>query len=269
MAITVASPIHPNELHLYPGQGLGRWHRNPSPPEVLPEDFNRIFPNIEHIEISGCLPAHKRGDTNPGNLITLLKVAKWLNPRTVVEIGTFRGKTTLSLAENTLASRIITVDLPLGKPTKYPTYGTDQEYIRTEERPVLFEPSQRISQIFADCTDEQELREGLVRSLDGSRIDFAYIDAAHTYEGIMVPFKTILPMMSEGGIIAFDDYMKPAFAPLTEAISSLSRVEGYIFYSVAHKDPTGPGVTSTLFFINDPRCKNRDWQHEELPKSAV
>lgn len=259
-------PIHPTKLEVFPGQHPKRWFRNPSPAEVTPADFNRMFPGIDKIsESTELLPKHLRGDTNPGNLSTILKIAKWISPEKIVEIGTFRGRTTLALSQNTLANKIITVDLPVGQKTCYPTYGTDEEYLRTSERPVLFDTSTtRIIQVFADCTNSKELSDVLVKQLDRSRIDFAYIDAAHTYEGVMVPFKTILPMMREGGIIAFDDYMKPAFAPLTEAISYLSRVEGYVFYSVAHPNPTGMGMTSTIIFVNVASCKNRDWQHEQF-----
>lgn len=261
----IAIPIQPTKLKVYPGQDTRRWIRNPSPAEITIDDYNRIFPGIDSISIStDDLPEHIRGDTNPNNLITILKIAKWLNPEKIVEIGTFRGRTTLAFSQNTLANKIITVDLPLEKKTLYPTYGTDEEYLRKSNQSVLFDSSiTQISQVFADCTNNEELLETLTTQLNGEKIDLTYIDAAHTFEGVIVPFKTILPMMREGGIIIFDDYMKSAFAPITEAISYLARVEGYVFYCISSPNPTGLGTTSTIIFINEESCKNRNWQNEQ------
>jgi predicted O-methyltransferase YrrM len=267
-SMNVAVPIHPTQLEVYPGQDPRRWTRNPSPPEITPHDFERIFPGIDTVSVStDLLPKHIRGDTNPGNLNTLLKVAKWLNPTTILEIGTFRGRTALGFSQNTLAKKIITVDLPLGAVTSGPSYGPDAEYLRTSDRPVLFDSTvTRISQVFADCTNQTDLSSTIEKALDGSSIDLAYIDAAHTFEGVIVPFTTILPKMAPNGIIAFDDYMKPAFAAVTEAISYLARERGFVFYSVAHPNPVDHGTTSTVFFINHPSCMNRDWKNEPLLK---
>jgi predicted O-methyltransferase YrrM len=261
----LAKPIHPTKLEVNPGMDPRRWKGNPAPPEVTPADFRRIFPGIEDISIStDSLPPHIRGDTNPGNLELLLKIAKWMDPETVLEIGTFRGRTTLGLLHNTVASRIVTLDLPLGVHTNGPIYGPDEEYLRTSERPVIFDPNEScIRQVFADCTDASDLSRAIERAFGASTIDFAYIDAAHTYEGVIVPFRTVLRKMSPGGIIAFDDYMKPAFAAVTEAISYLSRMDWYVFYSFAHPNPNGHGTTSTVIFINDPLCKHRNWAVEK------
>ncbi len=257
-----AKPIHPTKLEVYPGQYPNKWLRNPAPAELMPDDFKRVFPGIESITTKAAsLPKHIRGDTNPGNLDTLLQVAKWLGPATVLELGTFRGRTTLGFLENTNAD-IVTVDLPLGIQTKVPPFGPDLEYIRTCERPVLFNVNNsRIRQVFVDCTDSDALSASMRETFGATTIDFAYIDAAHTSEGVIVPFTTLLPMMTSGGIIAFDDYMKSTYADLTAAICRLSR-EGYVFYSIAFLNPNGHGTTSTVFFINDPLCKNRDWKNE-------
>ena len=41
--------------------------------------------------------------------------------------------------------------------------------------------------------------------LDGSKLDFLFIDADHTYEGIKRDFELYSPLMKKGGIIAFHD----------------------------------------------------------------
>jgi predicted O-methyltransferase YrrM len=262
-SLTMAHPIPPNHLEVFPQQDPRRWTRNPSPPEVTPKDFVRIFPGIDSITITTeSLPPHVRGDTNPLNLEIVLKVAKWLNPKTILEVGTFRGRTTLALGNNTSAERIVTVDLPLGENTEFPWYGTDAEYLRVSDRPVFFQPSERIHQVYADCTSRSALIDVLNREFPDTTIDFAYIDAAHTYEGVIVPFETVLSKLSPGGIIAFDDYLSAGFVPVTEAISYLSREKGYVFYIFTCPNPTGVGVKSTVLFINDPLCKNRDWKQE-------
>ncbi|MBI5223375.1 class I SAM-dependent methyltransferase [Candidatus Micrarchaeota archaeon] len=259
--------VHPRDLAVHPGQDPRRWVRNPGPAKVLEADLDRLFPGFSSVAplTSSALTPHIRGDTNPGNLDFLLRVAAWLEPALSVEIGTFRGRSTIALAQATGAP-VITCDYPSDLVRKSPNSGPDYEYLRTRDQiGELFhgrEAELGITQTYADCTSPQMLRARLRKALAGRLVDFAYVDAAHTTEGILVPFRTLLPLMAEGGIIAFDDYMKDGFPGIVHALVELSR-EGYVFYHQAFNNPTF-GTTSTVLFLNLPDCTHRQWRTEQF-----
>ena len=41
--------------------------------------------------------------------------------------------------------------------------------------------------------------------LDGSKLDFLFIDGDHTYEGVKKDFELYSPLVAKGGIVAFHD----------------------------------------------------------------
>src|SRR5262249_12088059 len=67
----------------------------------------------------------------PGELALLCSLVKWKNPSTVVEIGTYRGFTTLHLSRNTSENcRIFTADLPPAIAEQRASQSSDPHLIR-------------------------------------------------------------------------------------------------------------------------------------------
>ena len=46
--------------------------------------------------------------------------------------------------------------------------------------------------------------------LDGKKLDFLFIDADHSYEGVKKDFEMYSPLVKTGGIIAFHDIVPPS-----------------------------------------------------------
>ena len=68
------------------------------------------------------------GNVNLAELAILSALCRTFRPLSIMEIGTFDGRTTLNLAINTDA-RIFTLDLPCNTETVFETEGGDKKYL--------------------------------------------------------------------------------------------------------------------------------------------
>jgi cephalosporin hydroxylase len=123
------------------------------------------------------------------NLLLILDKAK---PKVILEIGTAKGGT-LFLFSNIAheEATLISVDL-----------------YQTVEKRILFryikKEKQKIYLIQGDSHSIETLRkiEGILK---GRNVDFLFIDADHSYEGVKKDFEMYSPLVRKGGIIAFHD----------------------------------------------------------------
>jgi predicted O-methyltransferase YrrM len=119
-------------------------------------------------------------------------------PRSIIELGTFRGGTLFLFARVALPdATIVTVDMPAGP------FGGG--YPRTYA--LLFKSfgrdKQRIRLIRGDSHSTDTLKA--VRETVGTTVDVLFIDADHTYEGVRSDFEKYSPLVRSGGLIAFHD----------------------------------------------------------------
>jgi predicted O-methyltransferase YrrM len=124
-------------------------------------------------------------------------------PRLVVEIGTFRGFTTLHLSRNTSEScQIFTVDLPPESAKDAPSYS-DSHLVKTcGAMPRVFGNDPKITQILQDSTT---INWGHVLSIP---IDFAFIDGSHLYEHVRKDTEAIMKALAPNGLVVWHDYFK-------------------------------------------------------------
>jgi cephalosporin hydroxylase len=59
------------------------------------------------------------------------------------------------------------------------------------------------------------------------RINFAFLDGAHTYEDVFFEFDIIKKYQKEGDIIVFDDYNEKLFPGIVKAVDEISDKFGY------------------------------------------
>jgi predicted O-methyltransferase YrrM len=136
-----------------------------------------------------------------GELAYLCALVKLSKPRTVVELGTERGLTTLHFSRNTGEDcRIFTVDLPPELASNAASYS-DSHLVRasaTIQR--VFRNDPKITQILKDSTtiEWQDLLD--------APIDFAFIDASHLYEHVRKDTEGILKALSPNGLVVWHDY---------------------------------------------------------------
>ncbi len=68
------------------------------------------------------------GNVNVAELAVLNALCRTLKPKSIMEIGTFDGRTTLNLALNSNA-QVFTLDLPSNAETVFQVTGADEKYV--------------------------------------------------------------------------------------------------------------------------------------------
>jgi len=156
------------------------------PKELLTECFSFADAFLKPIQV-------------PEELACLLEDVINLKPRTVLEIGTFRGGTLYlwtRLAQP--QAKIVSVDLPGGK------FGGGYSRLKTPLFRRFARDRQTLHLLRANSHDEATL-ETVRRLFGDSEIDFLFIDGDHTYEGVKRDWEMYSTLVRKGGMIAFHD----------------------------------------------------------------
>ncbi|MDO8664754.1 MAG: class I SAM-dependent methyltransferase [Candidatus Liptonbacteria bacterium] len=133
----------------------------------------------------------------------LANVARELQPRVVVEIGTARGGTLFVFSRLARSdATIVSIDLPGGNFGEgYPRWK-EGIYKKFASR------AQSIHLLRAD-SHSRETVDVLEKILVGRKIDFLFIDGDHTYEGVAKDYANYAPLVRKGGSIGFHDIRSP------------------------------------------------------------
>jgi predicted O-methyltransferase YrrM len=128
-------------------------------------------------------------------------------PRKILEIGSFRGLTTLNLAMNAPDAEVHTLDLPPDANPASTRFQTNDTNIITSRDGYHYAgcpEANRIVQHYGDTAtfDYKEI---------GSGVDFCLIDAAHSYEYVRNDTAKTLPLLSDGGLMLWHDYGRNDF----------------------------------------------------------
>ncbi len=138
---------------------------------------------------------------NPVEIERLFATICELNPDRVLEIGTARGGTLYLWAQAAMPSAVmVSVDLPGGD------FGGAYPRCRIPFYRSFARGNQQIYLELADSHASETL-ELVKNRFEKKRLDFAFIDGDHTYEGVKEDFYTYGPLVRPGGIIAFHDIL--------------------------------------------------------------
>ena len=130
----------------------------------------------------------------------LCALVKKIQPSTILEIGTFRGGTTWHLYDNAPADAVIyTLDLP---DDEVPRDVTDLDLAANKIRPFL-PKSERVRQILINSKKWDGILE--------RKVQFAFIDADHSYEGIRNDTEKALISMDNCACICWHDSLEDDF----------------------------------------------------------
>lgn len=185
--------------------------------DVLGENISVNLHNFLPIDGNVCLD----------ELIFISALSRKIQPRVVVEIGTFDGNTTLQLALNTPSdSRIFTLDLPVGAEGGAQNDPKDEKFIAS---------SRRVYRRFLGSEVEHKIIQCYGNSLTYDFAEFArngkpqliFIDAGHSYECVRNDSEKALAILDRGGIIVWQDYgavWEDVFRYLVELSRELSMV---------------------------------------------
>lgn len=258
--------LKPTELS---NQGLAkRYTKHPGPYTITTgweQDLERIFPGIMDIDFDMSMVLETQyGDMNQSETELLYRIVSWMEPKTLVEIGTFNGRSTKIMAEQSaLDARVLTVELPEDTDFVHP-YSTDVVFTERSKKGMRYIGSKdqgKIEQVYMDATSK-EFAERLDEFLGEEKIDFALVDAAHDYHTTRTSFELVFDRLSEGGVILADDYGKlSTHVGVTEMFARKARKENLLLYNFK-PEPTTAKDPSAIFFVNVEGAV-RDWSKGE------
>jgi predicted O-methyltransferase YrrM len=150
---------------------------------------------------------HQRGAMQrTWELASLIAIVREIRPRTVLEIGTFRGGTLACWAETAAAdAHLICID------RLEATFGIVQAGAHTAHLRQLIRPGQRLTFLPLDSQDDTTA-QAVTEALQGAMVDFLWIDGDHRDAAVRRDFALYSPLVGPGGTIAFHDiHPDPAF----------------------------------------------------------
>lgn len=165
----------------------------------------------------------KDGCISPLELKVIVGLVKKYNPKIIMEFGTFLGHTTINMAINqSEGSELYTVDLPKSQfsAIKKHVEEFDKKYINKDVIGGEIEGKKipgRIIQIHADTADFDF-------SPFKDKIDFMFVDAAHSYEYVHSDTSVAFQIVKRGGIIIWHDYSKSCWPGLNKAMEEISAI---------------------------------------------
>jgi predicted O-methyltransferase YrrM len=144
---------------------------------------------------------------------------KKLKPKTIIEVGTWKGASAINMAKLTLAEgvrdvelEVICVDTFLGSYEHYCTMGTfDLLETRKNGRPKIYDQflSNIVHEKLQDVITPFPVDSGngaLALKHWGVQADLIYIDAAHDYEYVKIDLFRYSEVLREGGYMIIDDW---------------------------------------------------------------
>lgn len=186
----------------------------------------RNIRNIETSEIVGYGDVPMTGYFDDAQRSVLVTLCQRPGVKTFFEIGTYRGRTTWTVAHNCPDIEGFTLDLPDMKAA---------ECVRLElTDPELFEEWRR-GEAFQGTPEAERIRvlQGDSATFDFSpyegRMDVVYVDGSHSYSYVKNDTEAALRMLSPTGTIVWDDY--PGYAGLYAYLEKLGgRLDAPLFH---------------------------------------
>lgn len=150
--------------------------------------------------------AWKDGNISLAELTAIIKIIRQHNSKNILEIGTYDGRTTLNLAANSPEDAMVyTLDLPKKRTNSVPPspFRGDKSFVNKAVTGLRFQGTdceKKIVQLFGDsATFDFSPYE--------NKMDFVFIDGAHTYNYIFNDSAKAAKMLKDGrGVILWHDY---------------------------------------------------------------
>lgn len=192
-------------------------------PDSLPAPYNSI---------ETALPFDDHGWFHESTKQGLTRLINQYNPTTIVEIGTWLGKSTIYMAKRLAPSaRLYTVDHFLGSPVLI-----SSPHITKPRIPKLYQ--QFLSNVIhANTTSHHDLTQIIVPikndSLSAAKAfnqtaDIVYIDGSHLEEDVYKDIIAWYTHLRSGGVMCGDDYnwWHGSYFPVQKAVSRAAKALG-------------------------------------------
>lgn len=187
-------------------------------PLVPMRSLDDLFPGLDRLPVRLRQFDPVWGDSgNPETVEFLCRLAS-SGLRPVVEIGTFRGRTTYQLALN-CPGPVYTIDIA------QPLPGERDQNIEKQAYPI-YTPGELFASAPPDVREKIVQLIGDSRSLDLSHlratVGLVYVDAGHSYEACLSDSQLAFSLLRPGGVIVWDDYGE-YWPGVVRAIDELAR----------------------------------------------
>lgn len=179
--------------------------------------------------------------------ISLLKLFKKIDPRVVVEIGTAKGGSLLCFCK--LAAEdatLVSIDLPNGQfGGGYPEWKAPIFHLFAQTGQELY--------LLREDSHRAETLDKVVKTLNGRKVDFLFIDGDHEYEGVLKDFEMYRTLVRTGGVIAFHDVAPNGTEELAGGVPRFwSEVKKKYEYEEYIQDEEQDGYGIGCLFVNAP-----------------
>src|ERR1700733_484438 len=163
------------------------------------------------------------GNVSDFEIDVINRLVKYNDPKTIFEIGTFDGRTTLNMASHSgQDARVFTLDLPPSSidETALTIDAGDRLFIDKPASGIRFvgtDVAHKIKQLFGDSATFDF-------SSFAGKIDFLFVDGSHSYEYVIKDSLTALNLIKPNGIILWHDYVPEGPTPwpgLTRALHQM------------------------------------------------
>ena len=149
-------------------------------------------------------------------LLWLARMAK--KHKAIVEIGSFLGRSTRALADNT-PGKVIAVDTFKASFESEP----DTQLPNDLDRSKIFEIFMKNMKGIKNLTPMKMRSVKAAKKLktQKKKFDMVFIDAGHNYEDVKADIKAWKPLLKPGGLLCGHDYEHPHFPGVTQAVEEL------------------------------------------------
>lgn len=211
------------------GRGLAALYRESvaarSPLPVV--DARDLVPRDTLVSLTDC---HGRsGNVTLPELVAIASLVRARAPRTLLEIGTFDGNTTLQMAANApVDARVFTLDLPPAEngarqiDPQDEAYITDRDKLQRKYARSAF--AAKVTQWLGDSAtfDFAGALADSLRTTDVPSFDFVFVDGSHSYDYVRSDTERILPLLAPGATVLWHDYT-PGWPGVIRWLDELSR----------------------------------------------
>lgn len=137
----------------------------------------------------------------------------------IVEIGSFRGKSTCYLAagsKNGFGAHVYAVD-----PWDLPGNVTGRFGFAEPSTRELFDQQIRSMRFASRVTAIQGFSADAAKQWDGPKVGMLFIDGDHSEASVRADFEAWQPNLRDGAMVVFDDYLSPKNPGVKAAVDSL------------------------------------------------
>ena len=235
--ISLSQIGHPKNLVKYASECLFNYKTLFAKRGIPQKNVFDVLPSLDVEDIKLGRLKHGGGwffasSSYTADIINLCLICQISKPKVILEIGTLRGYTTFHFALNTPDdAKIYTLDLPKKEniETILKTTASDHHHIDSYEKSVQYffdgnEVASKITCLFGDSGNYN------FSSFHG-KVDFFFIDGAHSYSYVRSDTLNALKCCHPGSIIAWHDFGRMGVNGVTKWLIELSK-QGHHIYAI-------------------------------------